>query len=125
MLRQKNRFHGHGSLKYVYQHGRAIRSKLFNIRYAYNPRRPHNRVAVVVPKKIAKAAVKRNRIRRRLFEAIRLELPQLASHHDIVINVYSPELIVIPFEVLQTELRTLLHESRLIKPATDNRARRD
>lgn len=43
----------------------------FSVFYATNSKRSDYRLAVVVSKKIAKSAVKRNRIRRRIFETVR------------------------------------------------------
>ena len=77
MLQQCNRFHGHGSLKFVYKNGQAVRSSIATIKYVKNPYRNHSRFAVVVSKKVLKSAVRRNRIRRRVYEIIRLELPNM------------------------------------------------
>ena len=71
MLAFKNRFHGHGSLRYVYRNGKVIRHHQMTLKWTTNPRRKTPRVAVVVGKKIYKGAVGRNRIRRRVYEAMR------------------------------------------------------
>ena len=73
MLAQKFRFHGHGSLRYLYKNGDAVRSHLITLKYIANPRRKTSRFTVVVGKKVIKSAVKRNRIRRRVYEVVRLE----------------------------------------------------
>lgn len=69
MIARKNRFHGHNSVSRV--RGSAIRLPLFKVFYAHNSKRSDFRMAVVVSKKTAKSAVVRNRIRRRLYEAVR------------------------------------------------------
>lgn len=71
MIARKNRFHGHGSLRFVYKNGKVIRSQLYLIKYCSNPKRSAYRAAIVVSKKVHKSAVVRNRIRRRLYEIIR------------------------------------------------------
>lgn len=93
MLAQKYRFHGHGSLNYVFKNGRKARDKYIGLRVAPNPRRKDSRVAVVISKKIYKSATKRNRIRRRIYEIVRHELPRHGGVYDIVITVLSPEII--------------------------------
>jgi ribonuclease P protein component len=102
MIPFKNRFHGHGSLRYVYKNGQTDRSRLMTIKFIQNPRRQDSRAAVVVGKKVLKSAVSRNRIRRRLYEALRLKIYNLREPFDIVIIVTSSELLTISFkEIIQ------------------------
>lgn len=108
MLASKNRFHGHGSLRYVYSRGKVTRTKYFVCKYSHNLRRHEPRIAVVVSKKVIKSAVKRNRIRRRLYEVLRLELPKLQPQTDLVYIVVSAEVLVISSgELVDNVVRTL------------------
>jgi ribonuclease P protein component len=91
MISRQHRFHGHGSLKYVNKNANAVRSKWFVVKAVQNRFRPHSRVAVVVSRKVHKRAVIRNRIRRRVYEVIRQELPSLELTYDIVVIVTSAE----------------------------------
>lgn len=116
MLEHRYRFHGHGSLRYVYRNGRIVRSRYFTLRFSKNPGRIHSRVAVIVAKKVVKAAPKRNRIRRRIYEAVRLDPVVLPAGYDIVITVQHPELQVAPFDLIRTELASLVRAARI----TDN-----
>ena len=115
MLSASHRFHGHGSLRYVYKNGQAIRSHLITIKYTRNSRREHSRFAVVVSKKVHKAAVGRNRIRRRVYEVIRQELPKMHMPHDVVVLVFSSELITLPAEELKEMLQQLFEQAGLYK----------
>lgn len=115
MLSAFHRFHGHGSLRYVYKNGKALRSHLVTIKYTANPHRKHSRFAVVVSKKVHKSAVGRNRIRRRVYEVVRGELPYLHSPHDVVIMVFSSELIALPSDELVSMLRHLFKQADLYK----------
>ncbi len=45
----------------------------------------------MVSKKVAKSAVKRNRIRRRVFEILRQNLP-VACRQDLVVSIFSEQL---------------------------------
>jgi ribonuclease P protein component len=113
MLSVIHRFHGHGSLRYVYKNGQAIRSHLITMKYSKNPRREHSRFAVVVSKKVHKSAVGRNRIRRRVYEIVRHELPSLTPSHDIVLLVFSSEVISLPHEELTETIRQLFRQADL------------
>jgi ribonuclease P protein component len=115
MLSVLHRFHGHGSLRYVYRNGRAIRSRLMTIKYVKNTRRKHSRFAVVVSKKVHKSAVGRNRIRRRVYEVVRTEIPKFRSPHDVAILVFSSELIALPQEELVETMRDLFTQADLYK----------
>jgi ribonuclease P protein component len=103
MLGFKYRFHGHGSLRYVYAHGDTVRTRLMTLRYTFHPKRENPRIAVVVSKKVLKRAVGRNRIRRRLYEAVRHEIPHLKHNTDLAIIVFSAEVLdLTPSELVQT-----------------------
>ena len=115
MLSFFNRFHGHGSLRYVYKNGQAVRSRLITLKYSHNPRRTRPRVAVVVSKKVLKSAVGRNRIRRRIYEVVRLELPAIEPKHDIVLLVFSSEVLTLPPHELTEAIRQLLQNAGLYK----------
>jgi ribonuclease P protein component len=115
MLSFQHRFHGHGSLRYVYKNGQAVRSHLLTIKYIHNPHRKHSRFSVVVSKKVHKGAVGRNRIRRRLYEIIRHELPELKASTDIVLIVFSSEIIAMPHQELKETIQQLFSQGNLYK----------
>jgi ribonuclease P protein component len=115
MLSAIHRFHGHGSLRYVYKNGQAIRSHYMTIKSVANPRRKHPRFAVVVSKKVLKSAVGRNRIRRRIYEVVRQELPHFKSVSDVVIIVFSSELLSMSAAELVETLHQLFEQSDLYK----------
>lgn len=107
MLSFSHRFHGHGSLRYVYRNGRSVRSHLITLKYIKNPHRKNSRFTVVVSKKVHKSAVGRNRMRRRIYELVRHELPQIQSPHDVAIMVFSSEVLTLPHNELQTLIKQL------------------
>lgn len=109
MIARQYRFHGHASLRYVYQHGQTIRGPLFAIKFAVNDRRKSFRISVVVSKKVSKLAVVRNRIRRRFYELIRERQDQIVKPYDIVITVFHEQIAEMP----AAELQKLLHEQLL------------
>jgi ribonuclease P protein component len=115
MIPYINRFHGHNSLRYVYSHGKATRSHIVTIKHVVNAHRKNSRIAVVVSKKIMKSAVRRNRIRRRLYEYMRLHLPQFAKTFDVVLIVSSAEVLAMPSSELTAHLDSLLEQASLLK----------
>ena len=115
MLSFTHRFHGHGSLRYVYKNGHAVRTHLMTLKYVSNPHRKHSRFSVVVSKKVHKGAVGRNRIRRRLYEIIRQELPKIKAPHDVAVIVFTSEIISMPYEDLATAMQNLFEEANLYK----------
>lgn len=118
MIPFKSRFHGHNSLRYVYKNGLAVRSRLMTIKSITNPHRPESRIAVVVSKKVIKSAVSRNRIRRRIYEYLRVQQPSMKPSQDIVAIVSSSEVLTIPYTELTESIQQLLNQSELYKTPT-------
>lgn len=105
MLAQKYRFHSRGGVRHTYQKGKTIRTPLLSLVYTANTKH-HQRFGVVVSKKVLKSAVGRNRIRRRIYEALRLELPEFTAHRDCIFVVYNKSVSTINFR----DLRRLIHD---------------
>ena len=85
------------------KNGQAVRSSIATIKYVKNPYRSHSRFAVVVSKKVLKSAVRRNRIRRRVYEIIRLELPNMKNDQDVAVIIFSAEVLSMPHKDLKTD----------------------
>lgn len=116
MLAQKYRFHGHGSLRYVYKHGSTVRGKIISTKYTKNPRRKNSRVSVVVSKKVLKSAVGRNRIRRRIYEIVRQLMPifDKKANYDIIILVFSSEVLFLEHDDLCSIIAGQLKEAGVL-----------
>ena len=110
MLNKKYRFHSRGGVRYTYQKGKTIRTPKLSLVHNNNER-GYQRFAVVVSKKVLKSAVGRNRIRRRVYEAIRLELPDFSAKKDCIFVIYSKDVKEMPFLELRELIRNLLKES--------------
>ncbi len=120
MLSRFYRFHGHGSLNHVYRRGHTVRGSLFAVRYGPNDRRRHFRAAVVVSKKVSKSAVTRNRIRRRLYELLRLHAAEITQPYDIVITVFDGRVATMPAAELSRMLGAQLAQAGITAaPAVD------
>lgn len=109
MLSKAHRFHGLRALNFVYKTGRIVRGPVFGVRAVHNPKRNSHRVAVVISKKVHKSAVARNRMRRRIYGAIReITIP---GPYDIVITVFNEDLLDIANKDLRAQLKRQLKDA--------------
>ena len=113
MLKQRYRFHGYGSLKFLFHKGEMFRSRSVTLRVAANPRRTDSRVSVIVTKKVQKAAPRRNRIRRRVYEVVRTNWGHIKPGQDILISVYDPQAGVMPFADVERAVVGVLKQAHV------------
>ncbi|HUS25881.1 MAG TPA: ribonuclease P protein component [Nevskiaceae bacterium] len=114
MIHQTHRFHGRGSFRFVYQHGQTVRGPLCTLKFIRNSRRDTYRVAVVVSRKVHKSAVVRNRIRRRMYEAVRKQEPAITRPYDLVFTVFSDQLATMEGLDLQQMVCRQLQDAKVI-----------
>lgn len=112
MLAKKYRFHSRGGVKYVYQYGKTIRRSKMSLVFCENTR-GFTRVAVVVSKKVAKTAVARNRIRRRVYEALRVNFEFIPEKRDYIFVIYTADVMTMPYNDLVKLLGELVAESKV------------
>jgi ribonuclease P protein component len=108
MLSSKHRFHGYNSLRRVYRKSQSVRGNYISLRFSESPK--SYRVAVVVSRKVNKSAVKRNRIRRRVYESIRLA-DNTPSSKDLIFTVYNDKILECSPEELKTAIKDLLDKT--------------
>lgn len=120
MISRVHRFHGYNSLRSVYSRGQTVRSPLLAVKYLRNGRRSSYRAAVVVSRKVHKSAVVRNRIRRRLYEVLRLYQSQLTEPYDIVITVFDDQLAGMTAGTLTSLLHGQLKKAGLLHRTVDS-----
>ena len=113
MLSKRYRFHSRGGVRHTYQNGKTIRGSRISLVFAENSR-GKQRYAVVVRKKVMKSAVGRNRIRRRVYEAIRLEKAKIEKPVDCIFIVYNREVVTMEFAELQKLIADLLKEAQIL-----------
>lgn len=70
-------------------------------------------MAVVVSKKVAKTAVFRNRVRRRVYEALRVNMEYIPEKRDYIFVVYDKEVGEMPASELAKLLGELVAESKV------------
>lgn len=112
MLGRKNRFHGLGSLNYVYKTGKTVRGPMFSTKFAPNNKKQNFRFAVVVSKKVHKSAVKRNLIRRKIYGVARQF--KIVEPFDIVITIFSEKLLEQSAEQIKKDLEKQLKQAGII-----------
>lgn len=112
MIGRSHRFHGYNSVLPVYKQSQVVRADGSSLHYRLNPRRRAYRLAVVVSRKVAKSAVVRNRIRRRVYEAVRQQ--EISQPYDLIITVYDADFAVQPAEKLHETISKLLAKSQVL-----------
>ena len=122
MIGRKNRFHGRASIQRIYKSGKMVRFGSLSLRYAANPRRNEYRLAVVVSRKVSKSAVVRNRIRRRLYEHVRILSTSLSGPIDLLLVVYDEGIADKPAAELRRDVEKLLKKARLLGAEPSSRA---
>ena len=112
MLSRLNRFHGHGGVRRVYRLGKPTRSGHMSMHTLKDDRVKSTRVAVVVSRKVDKSAVKRNRIRRRVYEQVREFLWEVYEPTEIVFTVYSNEVATMPVDELKATIKEFIQKAK-------------
>lgn len=100
--------------------GRTFSSPLLTLNVVAGRRR-RTRCGFVVGKQVG-TAVRRNRAKRRVREAVRLALPAIAPGFDLVFVVRGPDLLSAPFVSIQQAVELLLRRAQIWRqppPAAD------
>jgi ribonuclease P protein component len=79
------------------------------LRYANRPLSKPYRVSVIVAKKVHKSAVKRNRIRRRIYEIVR-KSDYAPESTDLILTVFNEQVAYMPAEELEEQVNNLLQK---------------
>lgn len=91
--------------------GRSFSSPFLTLNVVAGRRR-RTRCGFVVGKQIGNA-VRRNRAKRRVREAVRLLLPAIVPGYDLVFVVRSPELLTAPFTLISATAEQLLRNAKV------------
>jgi ribonuclease P protein component len=82
-----------------------------------NTRRDQYRLAVVVSRKISKSAVVRNRIRRRIYENVRILSKSFTAPYDLLIIVYDEGVADMSASALTADVVKMLTKAKVIPSA--------
>lgn len=91
MISKTNRFKHRFSVQAVYKNSQTVRGPMMSLKYSQKGNKPW-RLAVVVSKKVSKSAVKRNRIRRRIYERFRHWDDLIPDGTDIILTVFDDKI---------------------------------
>lgn len=129
-----------GLIQIVLKQGKAARSGNFSMRYlptshsyaisrikSLQTKRPilnkdlklNTRFGVVVSKKVSKSAVTRNRIRRRVYEWIRLNLDRIEPENLILIFAHTDAIAKLKYPELSDQLEQLFVKAGIVKKSSN------
>ncbi|MEK7540002.1 MAG: ribonuclease P protein component [Patescibacteria group bacterium] len=111
MLPKLHRLTKGSDFKRVYSTGRNANGRRLRLKLAPNGLK-QVRVGVVVANSVSKHATKRNKVKRLIREAIRVQLAHIKPGMDIVISANNPSLTA-TFQDMQSELAWLLTRAKL------------
>ena len=106
MLTKQQRFHGHNSLRQVYNKGASAYTRTLKM-LLLDTNSNNSRVAVVVSKKVHKSAVIRNRIRRRIYSVVAKQLASKPNSADIIFIVNDASVANVAHAQLVQEIESL------------------
>ena len=122
MISRTHRFHGRAGIRRLQLTGTPVRSGQLALRYVPNPKISSYRLAIVVSRRVSKSAVVRNRIRRRLYESVRILSSSFTAPYDLVIVAYDEQIADMPAVRLEGEVKKLLKKARLTSSVSVKRA---
>ncbi len=129
-----------GLIQIVLKQGQVARSGNFSMRYlptshpyatsrikSLQTKRPilnkdlklNTRFGVVVSKKVSKSAVTRNRIRRRVYEWIRLNLDRIEPENLILIFAHTDAIAKLKYPELSDQLEQLFVKAGIVKKSSN------
>ncbi|MBI5755282.1 ribonuclease P protein component [Candidatus Peregrinibacteria bacterium] len=108
MLPSQFRLKKTNNIEYILKRGKLFQSPIFLAKYVPN-RTENHKFCVITSQKLEKSAVKRNRVRRQIYEALRLSLPKISpSHHDDCIIIPKKSIFETDFQKISHEINFLL-----------------
>lgn len=93
------------------RNGKSLRGRMVGLKYI-NDEGEGFKVAVVVSKKVSNSAVIRNRIRRRIYAAVRNSKNEINSGFSGVFTGFDENLKDMSFEKIDAEIRVLLQKAK-------------
>jgi ribonuclease P protein component len=113
MLKQKFRLKNKKDFDNVYKKGRKAASRFFLIKVKSN-QKDISRIGFVVSKKIVSKIVLRNKLKRKMREAIRLLIDKIKPGYDIIIIATTSASLKNYIEI-EKDLKKLLKDRQLLK----------
>ncbi len=99
--------------KKVFSQGEVFGNRTF-VMYFIKNRSADNRLGIIVSKKISKKAVVRNKIRRRIKEAYRLNEDKIASGYDVIL-IARESIKTTDYRTIEKSLLHLFYKKNLLR----------
>jgi ribonuclease P protein component len=109
MISRNNRFKHRLAVQAAYRGAKTARAPMLSLKYSIKTNQPW-RAAIVVSKKVSKSAVKRNRIRRRIYEWLRINQNLIPDGSQLIVSVFDPRIGTITAEELSNSLESLIKQ---------------
>jgi ribonuclease P protein component len=113
MLAKKHRLLSDRDFAKLFAKGKSYGGRGLGLKLAVN-REGHVRIGFVVSTKVSKNAVDRNRIKRRLREIVRAEMPRLTGSGQDLAFMARSEALKMSFDELRGSVRYLLEKAGLL-----------
>ncbi|MDO8424799.1 MAG: ribonuclease P protein component [bacterium] len=111
MLPQNRRLKKENDIRRVFKEGQTFKSAPLSLKAAANDL-GRSRFGFAVPLRVTKKATSRNKIKRRMSETIRLQLPIIKKGFDVMILVF-PGADKLSFQELKGTLENLFQKAKL------------
>ena len=113
MLPRKFRLKKKGDFKMIYNQGKSLANSYLVLYSLKRSDHKQARIGITVSKKVGKA-VERNKIKRRLREAVKLHLHELKEPFDIIF-IARPKIKGISYQDVEKNMVSLLRRAHLLK----------
>jgi len=113
MLPNNNRLTKEKDFAKIKESGNSFFSALFRVKILKNKLKD-SRFAVIIPNKVSKKAVERNRLKRQIREILRLNLDKFKLSFDVVLWVNNKALNK-TYQEIEKEVLKVLTKAKLIK----------
>lgn len=113
MLPKENRLKKTRDFDAIFKKGQFFGTKFINFKYINN-NLPHTRVGFVVGTKVSKLATRRNTLKRRMREVVRLNMDKIKAGFDISI-IAKPGATDLGYEEIERNILFALRKMGLLK----------
>lgn len=122
VLPKENRLKKTRNFDAIFKKGRFFGTKFINFKYINN-NLPHTRVGFVVGTKVSKLATRRNTLKRRMREVIRLNIDKIKAGFDLSITA-KPGATDLGYEEIEKNLLWALGKMGLTKSEARNKPKK-
>ena len=112
MLQKEYRITHKKDFEKIFNDGKGVFTDIMGVKLIPNNLK-YSRFGIIISNKVSKKAVERNKIRRQIRSAIKLNLDKIKRERDIVI-ICKPEIKKLDYKNIEVELQKILRKVKLI-----------